>query len=136
ARLPRTRGVRNAYGFGGGTTSPRCPARPPSPSRPGFRSCGSTSTASARASGLVDVPELLERADFPRRTLQAALRRPGDLGNVDVSPRVDDHAVGRREVARLLARELPPEARHALALGVEHGDARADVGRVVGHRDR
>src|SRR5215813_11378102 len=90
---------------------------------------------------LADVPlrrlaEFLEGPDLARRAFQAALRRPGDLGDVDVSPRVDHHAVWGGELARLLARELSPEARHALALGVEHGDARADVRCVVGHGDR
>src|SRR5215813_14232524 len=71
--------------------------------------------------------ELLEAPDLPGRRLVLAALGPRHLRDVHVTARVGDHAVRRDELARLLAGELPAEARDLLALGIEHGDARAEI---------
>src|SRR5207245_8207218 len=79
-------------------------------------------------SALSDARELLQAANLARGLFVLATLRPGNLRDVDVAARVGDHAMRSDELARCLARELTPEARDLLSLGVQHRDARAEIG--------
>src|SRR5215813_2804599 len=79
------------------------------------------------SAGCLGAGELLQAPHFPRRRLVLAALGPRNLRDVHVAARVGDHAMRRDELARLLPGELPAEARDLLALGIEHGDARAEI---------
>src|SRR6266487_278213 len=82
-------------------------------------------------SALRDPRELLEATDLAGRRLEAAPRRPRDLGDVDGALGVGDHAVGGGELAGLLAPERSAEARDLLTLGVQHRHAGPEIGHVL-----
>src|SRR5207247_10759369 len=77
---------------------------------------------------LCDELELLERANLPRRVLVLALERIRDLRDVQVAARIGHDAVGRDELARLLAVEPAADPSEPRALARQDAHARAPVG--------